>query len=257
MSTETKLRRGTATQCNAGTPVEAELWVDLTNDRLRLGDASLVGGHQIPNATDIQKGSFNTVTAGGTANAVTTTLDPVPASYFTNMTVIFKATATNTGATTLNVNGLGVKNIYKVSGGSLGPLAAGDLTNGAYYTVRYDGTQFVLEGSSGGVSSVSGTGGITVSPTSGAVSVSLNTNNALGVGSTAMLLYTSGTTLNHNGTTSSSNLALPYVKRVSGDIQVGTSAGTDGTLSGTWRNISGMALQNPGNSEYGLFIRTA
>lgn len=250
MSTETKLRRGTATQCNAMTPVEGELIVDLTNDRLRLGDATKVGGWPIPNAEDIQKGSFNTVTAGGTANAVTATLDPVPASYFTNMTVIFKAAATNTGATTLNVNALGTKNIYKVSGGALGPLAAGDLTNGAYYTVRYDGTQFVLEGSAGGVSSVTGSAGIVVSPTTGAPNVTIDTNNALGVGSHC-ILWNLGGNIANGATASGSNLEFAKFNVSSGNYERGLAS-----PSGTWRNVSGYTIDSS-NYKVGLFIRTA
>jgi hypothetical protein len=245
MSTETKLRRGTAAQCAAGTPAEGEVWVDLTNDRVRLGDGLLAGGHQIPNAVDVQKGSFNTVNAGGTANAITATLDPVPLSYFTNMTVIIKAGTTNTGAATLNVNGLGVRNIFKVSSGALGALAAGDLTAGAYYTVRYDGTQFVLEGSAGGVSSVTGSAGIVVTPTTGSPNVSIDTNNALGVGAHAILRNNSSS-IAAGATSSSLNLTTI---NASGAVQnTGVSAG------GTWRNISGQAVIT---SAFGLFIRVS
>jgi hypothetical protein len=255
MSTETKLRRGTAAQCAVGTPAEGELWIDLTNDRVRLGDGVLAGGHQIPNAVDIQKGSFNTINAGGTADAITVALTPAPVSYFNDMTIVLKIASTNTGTTTLNVNGLGLKDVYKVSGGSLVPLVAGDLTAGAYYTVRYDGTQFVLEGSSGRVSSVTGSAGIVVTPTTGTPNVSIDTNNAGGIGSVAMLLYIGSSVA--SGATAGSNLFY-----MGFDYNGGTGINTDGNqfsypASGTWRNISGRALGGATTVDVGLFIRTA
>lgn len=253
-TTQVKRRRGTEAQCDAMTPAEAEIIVDTTNDRLRLGDGSAAGGIEIPNAYDVQKGTFNTVNATGT-DTLTVTLDPVPVSYTTNMTIHFKAAATNTGAVTLNVNGLGAKNIYKASGGSLGALTAGDLTIGAFYTVRYDGTQFVLEGSSGGVTSVSGTGGITVSPTTGAVVAGINTNNSLGVGAYAFLYYSSASALTNGSTTSGSNLYPLTIKYASPFSSGGFDLGS--ALTGTWRNVSGSTLQVSSNANSGLFIRTA
>lgn len=251
-ATQVKRRRGTQAQCDAMTPVEGEIIVDTTNDRIRIGDGSLAGGHKVPNATDIQKGMFNTVSASGT-DTITVTLDPVPASYFTNMTVILKAANTNTGAATLNVNGLGAKNIYKVSSGALGALAAGDLVAGAYYTVRYDGTQFVLEGSAGGVSSVTGSGGVVVSPTSGTPNVTLDTNNAGGVGYSGMFWWSapSSTNIANGATTSGAN--IEYVKWRSGVDTFERDTGN--SPSGTWRNINGNTLDSATN--VGMFIRTA
>jgi len=177
-----KLAMTLAHHC-AMTPAEGEIIYDTTNDRLRVGDGAVAGGFALPNAFDIQKGAFNTVNASGT-DTLTVTLDPVPASYTTNMTVHFKAAATNTGAATLNVNSLGAKNIYKASGGALVALGAGDLTIGAFYTVRYDGTQFVLEGAAGGgvTSTAAADASLVVTPTTGAATAKINTNNSLGVG---------------------------------------------------------------------------
>lgn len=255
-ATQVKRRRGTAAQCDAMTPVEGEIIVDTTNDRVRVGDGSRPGGFPCPNAFDVQNGAFNTVNASGT-DTLTVTLDPVPASYPTNMTVHFKAAATNTGAVTLNVNSLGAKNIYKASGGALGALAAGDLTIGAFYTVRYDGTQFVLEGSTGGVSSVSGTGGITVSPTTGAVSVSLNTNNALGVGAMVLARNQGGGSIANAATIAGSDLAS-VAFQLNGTAFASTPVSLGSLLSGTWRNISGQTISDPNSTpNVGLFIRTA
>jgi hypothetical protein len=57
------------------------------------------------------------------------------------MVVIFTPGATNTGASTLNISGLGAKNIKSVSGAA---LTSGDLVSGKTYSAFYNGTDFVL-----------------------------------------------------------------------------------------------------------------
>lgn len=143
VTTQTQLRRGTDSQCNAMTPVEAEPIVDLTNDRIRIGDGTTLGGIPLPNAKDTQLQSFNFGVAGGTGNALTLTLSPAP-TYTQPLRIQLRASANNSGATTINVNGLGPKNILKVSGASLIPLTSGDLVSGNIYEIVYDGTQFQL-----------------------------------------------------------------------------------------------------------------
>lgn len=143
-STQTQLRRGTSSACDAATPADGEILVDQSNKRLRLGDGTTAGGIVIGNAADILAQSFVYAPAGGTANALTLTLAPAPAGYTTGMMVAFKASASNTGAPTLNVNGLGAKNIYKITGGSVSALASGDIVSGGAYQALYDGTQFIL-----------------------------------------------------------------------------------------------------------------
>jgi len=51
------------------------------------------------------------------------------------------ANHTNTGAATLNVNGLGAKNIYRLTGQA---VAANEIINGYLYEFVYDGTQFII-----------------------------------------------------------------------------------------------------------------
>ncbi len=81
-------------------------------------------------------------TVGGTANAITLAYTAGPSSYVQGEKFSFKATATNTGATTVNVSGLGAKNIYKQS--ATGPIAliGGEIQNGAIVEIEYDGTEF-------------------------------------------------------------------------------------------------------------------
>lgn len=174
-ATQTKIRRGTASQIDAMTPVEGEIIADLTNDRLRLGDGVTLGGIVQASAYDVQQRVFNFAVAGGSANAITVSLAPVVASYSQPLSFSFKATATNTGATTINVNGLGTKNIYKVFGGSLIALVAGDIINGVIYEVVYDGVQFQLTGGQSGIVTV-GQGDLRTS--TGTVTFASSTPNA-------------------------------------------------------------------------------
>lgn len=155
MTTETKLRRGTATQCDAFTGAEAELVVDTTNDRLRVHDGIKVGGFHVPNHKDVQQQVFNFCTVGGSANSITlTSVTPISA-YASPLKLTFKATATNTGAAQVNVDGKGLKDIYKVQGTSVVALTGGEIISGAIYDITYDGVQFQLtNGAGGGIASV-------------------------------------------------------------------------------------------------------
>lgn len=84
-----------------------------------------------------------TVIAGGTADALTLTYGTAPPSYVAGMRFAFYAgAASNTGAATLNVNGLGVKSIVRRDGSTA--LSAADITANAVYEVVYDGTNFRL-----------------------------------------------------------------------------------------------------------------
>ena len=82
-------------------------------------------------------------TAGGSANALTMAPGNIDA-YAAGQTFRFKAASDNTGATTLNVNALGAKNIYKDGAALIG----GELVTDRIYCVTYDGTQFALNDSS-------------------------------------------------------------------------------------------------------------
>ena len=79
-------------------------------------------------------------TAAGT-DTYTLTLSPAIAAYGTGLTLTVIFTNANTGAATLNVNGLGAKSIKK---GVSSDLAAADITAGSARILVYDGTNFQL-----------------------------------------------------------------------------------------------------------------
>ncbi len=86
-------------------------------------------------------GSLN---AAGAANAYTLTLNETGYSaYFAGMWFACVIVATNTGASTINVNGIGAATITDRGGNA---LTGGELQAGGIYEFRYDGTNFQLMG---------------------------------------------------------------------------------------------------------------
>lgn len=69
------------------------------------------------------------------------TISPSPGPYAAGQSLLVSFANTNTGAATLNVNGLGAKAIKKDISTA---IAAGDIVAGRVYELRYDGTNFQL-----------------------------------------------------------------------------------------------------------------
>lgn len=81
-------------------------------------------------------------TYGGTANTVTLAPAFARTAYVAGDEFRFRATAANTGATTINVGGLGAKAAVTVLGTA---LPAGYIRTGVDTVCVYDGTQFVVQ----------------------------------------------------------------------------------------------------------------
>jgi len=69
------------------------------------------------------------------------TLSPVPSSYTTGMMIVFKANTANTTGCTINVNGLGAKDITKRVSTA---LSTGDILSQMLCWLVYDGTRFII-----------------------------------------------------------------------------------------------------------------
>lgn len=111
--------------------------------------ALIVAGGLVPDDADltqvakaIQAGKINYAVAGGSANAITITLSPVPASLSAGMRANIKIGTTNTGAVTINTNGLGAISAARKDGGALG---AGDLIVGEIVPFIFDGAIWRLQ----------------------------------------------------------------------------------------------------------------
>jgi hypothetical protein len=163
---------------------------------IKLGGFKLTGVGEGTAATDganvgqIQSGAGQYVAVTGT-NTILGTLTPTLTAYVTGAVYVFKAAGANTGATTLNIDGLGAKSVTK-NGATA--LIAGDIASANMIEVSYDGTQFQLLGSvpSGSANQVGYFNG-TARPTTSAnltfngtalTAASLITTGALGTGAT-------------------------------------------------------------------------
>lgn len=74
-------------------------------------------------------------------DAYLVTLVPAAAAYFKGMKIVLEADITNTGAATLNVNGLGTKDIRKNKDSV---LEDGDIQSGQFISMIYDGVNFQM-----------------------------------------------------------------------------------------------------------------
>lgn len=106
---------------------------------VRFEDGSTVEDHKSDYVLQVPYG-----VATGLANTYTITLNPAPTSYKEGMAVAIKINTTNTGASTININGLGAKSVRKANGNN---VSAGNLKAGSIYSMRYNGTNFILQGS--------------------------------------------------------------------------------------------------------------
>lgn len=86
-------------------------------------------------------GPYYSATTGTDTYVATPT--PVLTSYAEGVDIILKFGTGNTGATTLNVNGLGAKDLTKADGSA---FSSGELTSGQIQHFVYNGTEFRLMG---------------------------------------------------------------------------------------------------------------
>ena len=93
----------------------------------------------VPAAIQAQSGNFAVDT--GAVNALAVTLSPAPAALVAGLPVRVKSANTVTGASTLNVNGLGAVAIKRPDGTA---LQTGDVLANQTVQLVYDGTNFIL-----------------------------------------------------------------------------------------------------------------
>lgn len=85
---------------------------------------------------------LNEVETAGSSNAYTLDASGTVSAYASGQIFILRADRDNTGAATLNVDGLGARAIKKHNGTSYVDVASGDIKDGSHYWVEYDGTAF-------------------------------------------------------------------------------------------------------------------
>lgn len=80
---------------------------------------------------------INYLAAGGSATVMTLTPTTALTALTTGVAYPFKAIADSTGPATMNVSGLGAKAVRKIVGATDVAIIAGDILNGAYYSMAY------------------------------------------------------------------------------------------------------------------------
>lgn len=86
--------------------------------------------------------------ATGSANTYAATLSPTPTAYVDGMGIAVKIPVTNTGASTININGLGARAMVDGKGNI---LTSGKLRLNGTYSLKYNSTSgnFILQGEGG------------------------------------------------------------------------------------------------------------
>jgi len=128
-------------------------WIDVAQELKNLIESYSAQTSSSGDLTQLSKAiaQFGNVsdyyTGGGTANAQTLTIvaRPGAVAYVTGLRVRWKPTATNTGAATINVNGLGAQTITRFDGTV---LQAGDIATGRYAEAWYEAGAFRLTNNS-------------------------------------------------------------------------------------------------------------
>lgn len=92
-------------------------------------------------ANQVQNSSLTYLTSVSGVDTITANAAVTPAAYAAGQMFHFVSAGANTGAVTLNVSGLGAKDVTK---NGTTALSAGDIPSGATISVIYDGTRFQI-----------------------------------------------------------------------------------------------------------------
>ena len=141
---------------NADAQVQANKQLQMTgtndNDRRITGVGTAADSADAVSAATLLNGRLTYANSTASGNDYAVQLRVAPQAYSAGMILSFKATWTNTGPITLNVNGLGAKTVFKNVNEA---VVAGDIVPNQIVSVIYDGTAFQI------ISQLKPTGGFT------------------------------------------------------------------------------------------------
>ena len=198
--------RATGSTPNASTTVagKVEIATQAENDAGTSTGATgaLLSATPDLNAKSIQDNKWKYAASTTGNDTYVITLSPAPAAYVTGMVIDFLPDTDNTGAATINVNGLGAKTINKVSAGVAATLEDGDIKAGFLYSLAYTGTYFVLQNPTGNTMSTANSNTLTAGSTSDASSLHKHVGNLLSTNGSGTVTSDTTTTITHGlGTT--------------------------------------------------------
>jgi len=106
-----------------------------------IADEIAAGFDKLPTESQLKRGLINLGTDTGAANAYVVALPHAPTAYTDAMEVMFYPTNSNTGAATVNIDGLGAKSIKRVDGSD---SVANDMLANKLVGLRYNATDNVF-----------------------------------------------------------------------------------------------------------------
>ena len=126
MSEQLQLRRGTAAQIAANTPVAGEVWVDTDHNRLVVGDGATLGGWAVAKMMEIgldrRRGqSRSTPTWSPTPRSSSRCRPASPATASTRVTCLAPSLSLSAAQAARLHRGLGWRNRRLLAAGALGP----------------------------------------------------------------------------------------------------------------------------------------
>jgi hypothetical protein len=192
------------------------------------------------NLGQVQSTAAKLVTVTGT-DTITGTMSPALTAYAAGQLFYFIANAANTGAVTINIDGLGAKSITR--DGSTA-LAAGDINSGEVVVVVYDGTRFQMINAANSFGNTTINGTLTVTGNT-ALQANVSITSTLSVGGTFAVTgaATLGSTLAVTGKSD-----LPTVSTAS--INAAVALITTGTVTNLTASGASIASANIGNLQF-------
>jgi len=230
-----------------------------------LRDEVGAGFDLLPDVANLNAGTVSYAVDTGTANSYLVSLPQTPASYTDGLLVTMRPINSNTGASTINVNGLGVKEIRGIDNLAVG---AGDIVSGVPIDLRYstatgyfhlapnssvDATAAAASAAAAAASaSAASTSASNASASASAASSSATSaaTSASAAATSASSASTSATNAASSATNAASSLsdALAIYGSISAVNTAATNAATSATNASNSATAAATSATNAGNS---------
>lgn len=224
-----------------------------------LSAAVEVMDNKLPTEVEIKRGTISFGVDTGAADAYLVALPYTPSGYVSGLRVEFLPLATNTGASTINLNSLGVKSLKRSDGTA---LSAGDITVGTPVHAQYStvtgymhmlgnsavDTAAAAASASAAASSASAASSSASSASTSASTATTQASNASTSASTASTQATNASTSASNASTSATNAATSATNAATSATNASNSASTATTQATNASNSASTASTQATNA---------